>query len=105
MKTNHKEQYDVKALKKAALDVYKPPFKYEYGYIFDLDNKTVADGNCRNNGEVTEADGNLLLRVRGWGHIQKITGEHKPEDIQDEIGRLIAEGLTKFWEEEKAKCL
>ncbi len=91
------------SLTKVALAVYKPPFKFEYGYIFDADKKVVADNNIGQDGEVVRMDGNILLRVRGWGHIQKIVGEHKPEDIQDEIGRLIAEGLTKFWEEEKKK--
>ncbi len=91
------------SLSKAALAVYKPPFKFDYGYIFDSTGKVVADNNIQNDGVVHDESHNLILRVRGWGHIQKIKGEHKPEDIQDEIGRLIAEGLTKYWEEEMKK--
>lgn len=91
-------------LTKQALSVYTPPFKYDYGYIYDSTGKVVADNNITNDGEVSEGKfGKLLLRVRGWGHIQKIKSEYKPEDIQDEIGRLIAEGLTKYWEEEMKK--
>ena len=70
----------------AALKLYKPPFEFRSGYIWDADGSMVADQGA------TEA----VLRIRGWGHIQYLK-EFKPEDLQDEVGRLCAEAMTNFW--------
>ena len=68
-------------LKAQALALYKPPFKHIHGYIWDSDNHMVAD------------DGGMM-RVRGWGRIQK---QPDAEKLQDTVGDLIADALTKYW--------
>jgi hypothetical protein len=76
-----------------ALACYKPPFRFQTGYIFDAENRMVAD--------VPEKDAILaILRVRGWGRLQYRT-DCDPEALQDMIGILIAEALTQFWERER----
>lgn len=79
-------------LKAKALALYKPPFKFDHGYIFDADNQMVAD-------EV-EADSMInALRIRGWGRIGYM---ENPEALQDKVGELIAEALTDYWEKNGA---
>jgi hypothetical protein len=39
------------------------------------------------------------LRVRGWGRISSL---QEPEKLIDEVGEVIAEALTKFWQEQLA---
>lgn len=71
-----------------ALALYKPPFRFEYGYIFDADHQTVADE--------ASADSMInALRIRGWGRIGYM---ENPEALQDKVGELIAEALTQYWE-------
>ena len=72
-------------LRKVALELYKPPFTYERGYIFDANNRMVADDNAES----------FALRVRGWG---RISYEENPEKLQDMAGKLFAEALTLYWE-------
>jgi hypothetical protein len=76
-------------LKPEALALYKPPFKFDRGYIFDADSNIASD-----DGDMT-GNLNVAARVRGWGRIQS-----KPEaaDLQDAVGELIAQALTEFWE-------
>lgn len=76
-------------LRTAVKALYKPPFRFYGGYIHDDNGNMVAD-----NHDV----GQNLLRIRGWGRIQYMT-EVKPEDLQDSVGFLIAELLTKYWDE------
>jgi hypothetical protein len=68
-----------------ALAIYKPPFYFLAGYIFDSDHQPVADDYESKFG---------ALRVRGWGKIQYL---ENPEKLQDEVGNLIAIALTEFW--------
>jgi len=86
-------------LAQTAMSLYTPPFKYDYGYIFDSNGETVADNSCEND-EVVEAEkeGNLALRVRGWGRIQYLKTEHDNGDVQDAVGNAIAKALTEYWE-------
>lgn len=81
-----------------ALSLYTPPFKYSHGYIFDSTGQTVSDNSCERD-EVVEAEqeGNLALRVRGWGRIQYLKTEHDNGDIQDAVGNIIAKALTEYW--------
>jgi hypothetical protein len=67
-----------------AFALYTPPFRYERGYIWDAKQKMVSD------------DGGVdaVHRVRGWGYISK---HENPEQLQDEIGAMIAEALNEFW--------
>jgi len=76
-------------LRKAALDLYKPPFQFKYGYIFDANGETFSDTPD----ELIRAS---ILRIRGWGRIQYLE-EFKPEDLQDKVGELCAEALTEYW--------
>ena len=68
-----------------AIKLYRPPFRYECGYIWDANNEMVADETAH------------ALQVRGWGRISYLD---QPEKLQDEVGALIAEALTKFWKEQ-----
>jgi hypothetical protein len=71
-------------LKKTALALYKPPFRYSHGFIWDADNRMVADH---------PAEG-AALRIRGWGYIQY---KPEPEQLQDAMGELIAQAMTEMW--------
>lgn len=72
-----------------ARKLFRAPFKYEGGYIWDDDGEMLADKRG-------EASGSgATLRVRGWGrlgHIAKSPGEAAA--LQDAYGELIAEALT-----------
>ena len=79
-------------LRAKALALYKPPFNFECGYIFDADNHMVAD----------EANAEAMvnaLRIRGWGRISYM---ENPAALQDMAGELIAEALTEYWEKHTA---
>ena len=69
-------------LKAEALGLYRPPFRYEHGYIYDARNYMVADESSH------------CLRVRGWGRISYLKN---PEALQDAAGELVAEALTEYW--------
>lgn len=79
-------------LRTRALKLYHAPFRYESGYIWDARKEMVADDH------VEEAF--AMARVRGWGRIGYL--EDAPA-LQDEVGKLIAEALTKFWQSEFQK--
>jgi hypothetical protein len=83
-------------LKDRALALYAPPFRYEMGYIHDSKHKMVADDALP---EPEHLEPGMALRVRGWGHIQK---HEDPAELQDEVGRQIAQALTKHWEPRKS---
>lgn len=68
-----------------ALKLYKPPLRYDFGYIWDSNNEMVAD------------DGGMA-RVRGWGRISYM---NDGEALQDKVGELIAEALTEYWNKHK----
>lgn len=76
-----------KELTVKALALYRPPFKFMYGYIHDGDGRVVADNNVG-------AD-NQVLRVRGWGRISYM---ENAEALQDEVGEVIAVALTEYWQ-------
>lgn len=78
-------------LRKRAIDLYKPPFIYHSpsGWIFDGEGRQVLD----------KIDETAMLRIRGWGRIGYL---ENPEQLQDKVGELIAEALTKFWQENQA---
>lgn len=84
----------IESLRKRALALYKPPFKFQYGYIYDSEGNVVADNSSERDEEVT-SEGNLLLRVRGWGRIGYM---ENPEQLQDTVGELIVEALNAYWE-------
>lgn len=70
---------------------YKPPFTRTYGYVYDSDHNTVADGaNCT-------ADKGASLRVRGWGRLQYLGNARGVEALQDTIGDSITQALTNHW--------
>ena len=84
LKAQQVGQEPVSEIRQRALDLYKPPFKFECGYIQDSKHRMVAD----------QHDGPDSLRVRGWGRISYM---EDPEKLQDEVGALIAEALTEKW--------
>lgn len=71
-------------LRSTAVELYKPPFRYEYGYIYDAAHRVVADSDGQD----------AVLRVRGWGRIGYLPDAAA---LQDKVGELIAEALTKHW--------
>ena len=83
-----------KRLRERALSLYEPPFRFQYGFIFDKQGNMVADNSCGDDGEVADADGNMLLRVRGWGRISYM---EDPERLQDAVGELLVAALNEYW--------
>lgn len=75
----------MKEIERLALELYKPPFRYAYGFIWDAANNMVAD----------HAGENAALRIRGWG---RIGYKPNPERLQDAVGELIAKAMTEYWE-------
>lgn len=74
-----------KTLRELALELYKPPFVFNRGYVYDNANCMVADdGDCKDKVE----------RVRGWGRISYL---NRPEELQDEFGNIMAEALNEFF--------
>jgi len=71
-------------LRKTAAELYYPPFRFERGYIWDSKNNMLADENAND----------IVTRIRGWGRISYLDNA---ENLQDEVGYLIAELLTKHW--------
>lgn len=76
----------------AALALYQPPFQYHHGYIFDSNGQMVSDSDS--------VPQHVAQRVRGWGRIGYMPNAAA---LQDEVGRVIAEALTAFWEGQPAK--
>jgi hypothetical protein len=86
-----------KNIRQVAMGLYKPPFEFYCGYILDATGKTVAD-----NGPILDKPDEIreekcIVRVRGWGFIQKLKTDFDNGDIQDQVGNVIAEALTEFW--------
>lgn len=79
------------ALRARALVVYKAPFKCRHGYIYDAEGNMVMDDHC-------DESPAAIARLRGWGHLCR---KPNPEALQDELGDLIAEALSEFWERHK----
>ena len=79
------------ALKRRALGLYTPPFRYECGYIFDRNGAMVADEAAMGNYQ------DAATRIRGWGRIQYLDN---PEGLQDAVGEIIADLLSKYWNED-----
>ena len=82
-----KRPSDSNSMLGVAIKLYRPPFKFDRGYIFDADSRMVYD----NNGMDT------MGRVRGWGRIQYLPN---PEELQDKVGEMIAEALNDFWKKQ-----
>lgn len=80
-------------LQTRAWKLYRPPFRYEHGYIFDREGNTVADGGEGGNTALG------VVRVRGWGRIGYMPDA---EELQDAVGDLIAKALTIYWNERLA---
>lgn len=75
-------------IREQALALYTAPFNYNRGYIWDSTGKMVSD----------EVAVDIVNRVRGWGYISKY---ENPEQLQDEVGKIIAEALNAFYETEE----
>jgi hypothetical protein len=74
-----------------ALALYVPPFKYTQGYIFDSKGQMFSDDD--------KVDLHIAQRVRGWGQISYLPNA---EALQDELGQMIAEALTAWWNSSKS---
>ena len=81
----------MKTIKQVALSLYDPPFIFKRGYIWDANNQMVADQEIYQEEAIKS-----IMRIRGWGRIQYLK-KFKPEDLQDEVGKLCAQALTEFW--------
>jgi len=71
---------------------FKPPFRFEQGYIWDADGEMVADDHVLNEDPPAP---DATLRVRGWGRMKY---ERDSEALYQAVGRAIAEALTRGWE-------
>lgn len=79
-------------IRQAALDLYTPPFRHEYGYIRDANHQMVADDAS------SEATGLIAARIRGWGRIQYMDKpEMRANALQDEVAEMVAEALNAYW--------
>jgi len=87
---------------KRVLRLYSPPFIFDEmgGYVFDSENNMVSDAYFKFSCPARENEHNKcpIAQVRGWGKIQ-----HKkdPEELQDAVGKVIAQSLNEFWEMNK----
>jgi hypothetical protein len=75
-------------IRKRAMMLYKPPFKFQHGYIHDSENRMVAD-----DGDI-EGEKNVAARVRGWGRISYLPD---PEKLQDEVGQMLVDALNLYY--------
>jgi hypothetical protein len=64
------------------IDIYKLPCKYE------------KDGQM-----IFDADGKLMLDVRGWGYIQYLKPD--PEKMQDDFGNYIAKVINEHLDKDR----
>lgn len=78
----------MKEIRKTVMDLYKSPFRYVRGYIYDSTGEVVADS-----GDIGEGKDLIAARVRGWGRIGYMDNA---EEIQDEMGVVMAEALTEY---------
>lgn len=79
-------------IRKAALDLYKPPFRHEHGYIRDANHQMVADDAW------SEGSGLIASRIRGWKRIQYLDKpEQRAAALQDEVAEMVAEALNTYW--------
>lgn len=76
--------------RKAAMAIYTPPFKFYGGYIYDSKGHMVADQD----GIDGEVEKSVVARVRGWGRIGYMPN---PEELQDEVGHMMADALTAYY--------
>lgn len=84
----------------AALALYRPPFTFRMGYIRDAGGHMVADQDGF--GEGSKVFDSVAARVRGWGRIGYMPDA---EALQDEVGVVIAEALTAYWNNAKINGL
>jgi hypothetical protein len=71
--------------------IYRPPFRFVNGYVYDNQNHVVADHDNISEKLVT---GSVCARVRGWGRIGYMPNAAK---LQDEVGALIADALNEYY--------
>ena len=77
-------------IRKAALSLYKPPFKYVHGYIYDSGNQMVADDG----GSEHSVENAVISRIRGWGRISYM---QDAEALQDEMGQIVVDALNAYY--------
>lgn len=76
-------------MRKIAMALYTPPFKFYRGYIQDAEGNMVADEGD------SEGEKSIAARVRGWGRISYLPN---PKQLQDEVGRMLADALNFYYE-------
>lgn len=79
-------------LRKQAMALYTPPFKYQDGYVMDSEHRMVAD-----DGDI-EGNMNVAARVRGWGRISYL---ENAAALQDEVGHMMADALNALYVKEE----
>ncbi|WP_312834466.1 hypothetical protein [Comamonas sp.] len=85
------EREPLSELQKQALDMYKPPFQFHHGYIFDSAGHMFAD-----EGRPDEAASLIAVRIRGWGRLGKLSNG---AEVQDAAGHLAVAALNAFWKQ------
>ena len=83
-----------KTIRDVAFELYKPPFYFLGGYVWDSGHHMVLDQHT-DDGDTADA---IVARIRGWGRIQYMD---KPElraaALQDEVGAIVVEALNAYW--------
>jgi hypothetical protein len=74
-------------LRQEAMSIYTPPFKYVKGYIYDANMHVVSDDDG--------VEGAVAARIRGWGRISYMSNANS---LQDELGGVVAQALTNYWQ-------
>jgi hypothetical protein len=87
----HDVQPPFGSIRNAAMAIYRPPFRFVNGYVYDNQNHVVADHDNISEKLVT---GSVCARVRGWGRIGYMPNAAK---LQDEVGALIADALNEYY--------
>lgn len=75
-------------IRKRAFDLYRAPFRFEGGYIWDGKGEMVADSRI---------DSDIGPRVRGWGRMSYLPDTAA---LYEATGHLIAQAMTEFWRRE-----
>lgn len=88
------------------LSLYTPPFRFDRrgGYIWDAQNKMVADNYDPDDAIEPPKSLEPALRIRGWGYIQYLKHDSlTPEQIQNGLGEIMAQALTEYWQRSQPK--
>lgn len=82
-------------MKAKVLSIFKPPFSFSIGNIYDCTGRIVAD-------HYTDDEPGALIRMRGWGRLTGKGGgmglsSDEAYEIQCAAGQMFAEAFNAYW--------